>query len=110
MPIALRPDFDAARLRRAARASMDADQARRLLALAAIYDGGSRSEAAAAVILQIVRDWVLKFNAHGPEWADRSQGAWMSAAADRGASGGPDVGARERADRVGAWRGALADH
>lgn len=68
MPIPLRPDFDAARLRRAARASTDADQVRRLLALAAIYDGQSRSEAAAigGVTLQIVRDWVLKFNAHGP--------------------------------------------
>ena len=69
MPIPLRLDFDAARLRRAARASADADQVRRLLALAAIYDGDSRSEAAAigGVTLQIVRDWVLKLNAHGPD-------------------------------------------
>jgi transposase len=39
------------------------------LALAAIYDGTTRSEAAriGAVTLQIVRDWVIKFNAHGPE-------------------------------------------
>ena len=37
----------------------DADQVRRLLALAAIYDGGSRTEAAAigGVTLQVVRDW-----------------------------------------------------
>ena len=43
-------------------------QARRLLALAAIYDGSTRREAAkiGGVTLQIVRDWVLKFNAHGP--------------------------------------------
>jgi transposase len=68
MPILLRPDFDAARVRHAARASKDANQVRRLLALAAIYDGASRSEAAGigGVTLQIVRDWVLKFNAHGP--------------------------------------------
>jgi transposase len=37
--------------------------------LAAIYDGGSRSEAAriGGVGLQIVRDWVVRFNAEGPE-------------------------------------------
>jgi len=42
-------------------------QARRLLALAAIYEGASRTEAAkiGGVTLQIIRDWVLKFNAHG---------------------------------------------
>ena len=36
---------------------------------AAIHDGASRSEAAriGAVTLQIVRDWVLRFNAHGPD-------------------------------------------
>ena len=51
-----------------ARESEDADQVRRLLALAVIYDGGSRTQAAAAggVTLQVVRDWVLRFNAHGP--------------------------------------------
>lgn len=68
MPIALRADFDAARLRGAARASKDAGQTRRLLALAAIYDGASRSETAGigGVTRQIVRDWVVKLNAHGP--------------------------------------------
>ena len=44
--IALRSDFSAAELRRLARRGKDAAQARRLLALAAIYDGGTRSEAA----------------------------------------------------------------
>jgi transposase len=67
--IPLRSDFTAAELRRLARHSKDAGQARRLLALAAIYDGGTRSEAARLgnVTLQIVRDWVLRFNAEGPE-------------------------------------------
>jgi transposase len=39
------------------------------LALAAIYEGASRSEAAkiGGVTLQIVRDWVGRFNAEGPE-------------------------------------------
>ena len=66
--IALRPDFSATELRRLARRSKDAAQARRLLALAAIYDGGTRSEAARLgnVTLQIVRDWVVRFNAEGP--------------------------------------------
>ncbi|MGG6897813.1 IS630 family transposase, partial [Rhizobium sp. BR 315] len=44
--ISLREDFDGERLRRLARQSKDAAQARRLLALAVIYDGGSRSDAA----------------------------------------------------------------
>ena len=69
MPIPLRPDFDASRLRLLARESKDANQVRRLLALAAIYDGAMRIEAAelGGVTLQIIRDWVLKFNARGPD-------------------------------------------
>src|SRR5215469_8885508 len=69
MPVALRSDFDAARVREAARESKHARQVRRLLALAAIYDGATRTQAAAigGVTLQIVRDWVLKFNVRGPE-------------------------------------------
>ena len=68
MPIPLRTDFDATRLRRLARESKDAGQARRLLALATIYAGGTRTEAAelGGVGLQIVRDWVVRFNAEGP--------------------------------------------
>jgi transposase len=67
--IDLRGDYDAARLRRAARESTDGHQVRRLLALAAIYDGASRTQAAAVgqVTLQIVRDWVMRFNDHGPD-------------------------------------------
>ena len=54
--------------RRLAQHSDDADQTRRLLALAVICDGGSRGEAAelAGVGPQTVRDWVLRFNAEGP--------------------------------------------
>jgi transposase len=39
------------------------------LALAEIYNGGSRSDAAriGGVTLQIVRDWVVRFNAGGPD-------------------------------------------
>jgi len=66
--IALRSDFTGTELRALARQSKNASQARRLLALAVIYDGGARSEAAKLgdVTLQIVRDWVLRFNAEGP--------------------------------------------
>ena len=39
-------DYEAAQLRALAKRSADAAQTRRLLALAAIYDGGSRTEAA----------------------------------------------------------------
>src|SRR3712207_9460376 len=68
MAIPLRDDFDAAALRAAARKTKDAAQARRLLALAAVYDGATRTEAAkvGGVTPQIVRDWVLRFNAEGP--------------------------------------------
>jgi len=68
-PIRLRSDFDAARLRALAKHSHDPDQTRRLLALAVIYEGGSRTDAAriGAVGLQTVRDWVVRFNAEGPE-------------------------------------------
>jgi transposase len=66
--ICLREDYDATRLRGLATRSADAAQTRRLLALAVIYDGRSRSEAAktGGVGLQTVRDWVLAFNAKGP--------------------------------------------
>ena len=68
MPVPLRSDFDAGGLRSLARKSKNGPQARRLLALASIYEGGSRAEAArfGSVTRQIVRDWVVKFNAHGP--------------------------------------------
>jgi transposase len=69
MPVPLRSDFDAAALRGIARKAKDGPQARRLLALAAIYEGATRTEAAriGGVTLQVVRDWVVKFNALGPE-------------------------------------------
>ncbi len=67
--IELRGDFSGDDLRRLARGSRDAKQVRRLLALAVILDGGTRTEAArlGGVGLQIVRDWVLRFNAEGAD-------------------------------------------
>ncbi len=66
--IPLRDDFDGPSLRALAKGSRDPVQVCRLLALAEIYDGGSRSEAArvGGVGLQSIRDWVLRFNAGGP--------------------------------------------
>jgi len=67
--ISLRDDFSSADLHGFAKASRDADQTRRLLALAALYDGARRAEAAriGGVGRQVIRDWVVRFNAHGPQ-------------------------------------------
>src|SRR5258708_8235076 len=68
-PRPLRQDFDASQLRGLARKPKAGPQARRLLALAAIYNGATRTEAAkiGGVGLQIIRDWALRFNARGPD-------------------------------------------
>jgi transposase len=68
-PIRLRDDHDGATLRRLAKGSKDATQTRRLLALAVIYDGGMPGAAArvGGVGLQVIRDWVLRFNACGAD-------------------------------------------
>jgi transposase len=68
-PIPLRQDFDASQLRGLARKTKDGPQARRLLALAAICDGATRTDAAkiGGVGLQIIRDWVIWFNADGAD-------------------------------------------
>jgi transposase len=67
--IGLRQDFNAATLRRLATTVKDADQVRRLLALAAVYDGKDREEAArvGGMDRQTLRDWVHRFNERGPD-------------------------------------------
>jgi transposase len=67
--VGLRPDWDAKRVRAAARKAKDADQARRLLAIAAAYEGRDRAAAAkiGAMDRQRLRDWVHRFNAAGPD-------------------------------------------
>jgi transposase len=64
----LREDYGARHLRALARGSRDANQTRRLLALAVVYDGASRGAAAeiGGVQRQTVRDWVAAFNAQCP--------------------------------------------
>ncbi len=66
--LGLRDDWDAVQVRAAARAAQDADQVRRLLAIAAVYEGQDRAAAAqiGAMDRQTLRDWVHRFNAEGP--------------------------------------------
>lgn len=67
--VSLRSDYNGDDLRSLSRSSPVAKQARRLLALSLIYDEAPRSVAArhADVSIQTVRDWVLRFNAAGPD-------------------------------------------
>lgn len=67
--IKLREDYDAVELRRLAGKAKDANQARRLLALAAVYDGRDREQAArvGGMDRQTLRDWVHRFNDKGPD-------------------------------------------
>jgi len=67
--ITIRDDFEAEELRCLARTGRDANQGRRLLALAAIYEGMDREEAAriGGMDRQTLRDWVHRFNEHGPD-------------------------------------------
>ena len=64
-----RMDRPAEDLRREARRAHDAGQSRRLLALASIMEGASRSDAArrAGMDRQTLRDWVHRYNEEGVE-------------------------------------------
>jgi transposase len=66
--ICLRDDFEADDLRSLAAKAKDANQARRLLAIAAVYDGMDREEAAriGGMDRQTLRDWAHRFNERGP--------------------------------------------
>jgi transposase len=63
----IREDYTAADLRREAARSGDGAQARRLLALALVLEGASRTEAATVCGMdrQTLRDWVHRYNAEG---------------------------------------------
>ena len=62
-----RTNLDAAGLRREAGRSREASAARRMLALALVLDGKSRTEAAQAAGMdrQTLRDWVHRYNDEG---------------------------------------------
>jgi transposase len=64
-----RTDLSAADLRVAACRTDDSDQARRLLALALVMEGSTRTAAArsAGMDRQTLRDWVIRYNAAGVE-------------------------------------------
>jgi transposase len=66
--IAVRADFSADELRLLAGRVKDANQARRLLAIAAVCEGMDREEAASigGMDRQTLRDWVHRFNEQGP--------------------------------------------
>src|SRR5438045_8606915 len=67
--VAVRTDYTAGEVRRLATRARDAAQARRLLAIAAVLDGASRTEAAkiGGMDRQTLRDWVIRFNDQGPD-------------------------------------------
>ena len=69
-PLTIRGDIPANQLRQLAARNRDAGQARRLLAIAAALAADvSRAEAAAAggMDRQTLRDWIIRYNASGPE-------------------------------------------
>lgn len=68
-PIAVRKTHTSSELRSLARTCSDVGQARRLLSLAAVLDGASRTEAATVggMDRQTLRDWVHRFNDEGPD-------------------------------------------
>ena len=67
--IAVRKDYTSGKLRRLAQRTKNAAQTCRLLAIAAVFDGASREEAAkiGGMDRQTLRDWVIRFNEQGPD-------------------------------------------
>jgi transposase len=67
--VRLRGDFSALEVRALATRSKDGAQVRRLLSIAAVYDGMDRGDAArvGGMDRQTLRDWVHRFNAEGPD-------------------------------------------
>ncbi len=78
--IELRDDYDACQLRKLAKRCRDPRQICRVLALAAVYEGKSRAEAAriGGMDRQTLRDWAHRFNAEGPEGLTNRVGAGRS--------------------------------
>lgn len=109
-PLPLRADFNAPTARSAARRSKDGPQARRLLALAAIYDGATRTEAS-----QDRRSGCANCSRLGdevqctrPGRPFRSQGARAAVPAQGRASSGVGRRDRKRADPCYSRRCPLA--
>ena len=105
-----RLELSVAELRRAARLSGDADQARRILAIALVLEGMTRAAAARScgAERQALRDWVLRYNAQGleglkdrlkPGRTPRLRGDDLKAF-EKLVDQGPDIAA----DKVVRWR------
>jgi len=105
-----RLDLPVGELRRRARIADDADQARRILAIALVLEGGSRAAAAraAGAQRQTLRDWVIRYNVQGleglkdrpkPGRTPRLRGDDLKEL-DRLVEQGPDI----VADKVVRWR------
>ena len=67
--VAGRADYADSEVRRLAKQAKDGARARRLLAIAAVLDGASRTEAAeiGGMDRQTLRDWVIRFNDQGAD-------------------------------------------
>ena len=89
-----RDELDATGLRRAASRSRDADAARRMLALALVMEGRSRTESARACGMdrQTLRDWVHRYNAEG-----------LAGLSDRRSPGPPQRLTAEQRAEVAQW-------
>ncbi len=109
-PIPLREDFDSVGVRCLAWRCDDAAQVRRLLSIAAVYDGMSRAGAAriGGMDRQSLRDWVHRFNAEGPAGLiDRKAAgapAKLTAAQLTELSAMVEIGPDPVADGVVRWR------
>lgn len=105
--IGLRGDYTAEAVRTSATGARDAAQARRLLSIAAVYDGMNRMDAAkiGGMDRQTLRDWVHRFNAEGP---GQPQAGGSRAEADTGAKTGVGGAGRGRARPGDGWPRPLA--
>ena len=108
--IPIRTDYDAETLRALATRCKDSRQSRRLLALAAVYDGMSRADAArvGGMDRQTLRDWVHRFNEEGPDGLlnrpPPGRQSWLSADQMRALAQIVEAGPDPETDGVVRWR------
>jgi transposase len=107
----IRPDLSAADLRQAAARTQEAKVARRMLAIALVLEGCSRTEAAqtCAMDRQTLRDWVHRYNADGLDGLSdqpRRNGPLPRLSAEQQAEveAWVDAGADVKRDGVVRWR------
>jgi hypothetical protein len=107
-----RKDYTAEQLRELAKRTKDAGAARRMLALALVLEGKSRSEAATSCGMdrQILCDWAHRYNAAGIAglYNRTAPGAKPRLSAEQ--EGGSGRAGSERAGFGRAWCGSLAPH